>query len=140
MPVVEALGRHLLHSFMGTQAMRTGIQSTVAAALLCAAMGASAQDSAKPAEQPPVFDKAYMADPANIEVGRQVWQQQCRHCHGASAYPGKAPKLVPGPMEPDFIYDRVAYGFRKMPAWKDVFTREQLMGVTAFIKSPDFSP
>lgn len=120
--------------------MRTGIQSAVAAALLCASIGALAQDSAKPAGQPPVFDQAYMADPANIEAGRQVWQQQCRHCHGASAYPGKAPKLVPGPMEPDFIYDRVAYGFRKMPAWKDVFTREQLMGVTAFIKSSKFSP
>ena len=32
-----------------------------------------------------------------------------------SAYPGKAPKLNPGTYTPDFIFDRVTYGFGKMP-------------------------
>jgi cytochrome c5 len=48
----------------------------------------------------------------------RTWDNQCRHCHGAAAYPGKAPKLNPGQLAPDFIYERVTFGFGKMPAWK----------------------
>jgi len=92
------------------------------------------------AETAPKFDKAYMSNAANIEVGKKVWTAQCRHCHGASAYPGKAPKLSPGDMEPDFIFDRVTNGFRKMPGWKDVFSQSERMGVVAYIKSNEFSP
>ena len=55
-------------------------------------------------------------------------------------YPGKAPKLNPGQLAPDFIYERVTFGFGKMPAWKDVFSDEQRRGVVAYIKSRDFSP
>lgn len=107
----------------------------LACALLAAApLAALAQDKA------PVFDQAFLSDKANIETGRKVWENQCRHCHGAAAYPGKAPKLNPGGLEPDFIYDRVTYGFGKMPAWKDVFSVEQRKGVVAYIKSDDFSP
>jgi mono/diheme cytochrome c family protein len=92
------------------------------------------------AEAVPKFDKAYLSNPANIEVGKKVWTTQCRHCHGASAYPGKAPKLSPGDMEPDFIFDRVTNGFRKMPPWKDVFSLAERKAVVAYIKSNEFSP
>jgi mono/diheme cytochrome c family protein len=105
-----------------------------AAAALLAVAPAQAQEKA------PVFDKKYLSSKANIELGRSVWETQCRHCHGAAAYPGKAPKLNPGQLEPGFIYERVTYGFGKMPAWKDVFSVEQRKGVVAFIKSDDFSP
>lgn len=112
----------------------------IAACALAIAAGALAQDKDKAAEKAPAFDRAYLADRKNIAAGREVWQAQCRHCHGAAAYPGKAPKLDPGRLKPDFIYDRVTYGFGKMPAWKDVFSREQRMSVVAYIKSDDFSP
>jgi len=88
----------------------------------------------------PVFDKKFLSNPANIETGRKVWESQCRHCHGARAYPGKAPKLRPGSYDPEFIYDRVTNGFGKMPAWKSVFSDEQRKGVVAYIKSDDFDP
>jgi len=88
----------------------------------------------------PVFDQAFLGDKANIETGRKVWEQQCRHCHGARAYPGKAPRLKPGSLDPDFIYDRVTNGFGKMPSWKAVFSDEQRRGVVAYIKSDDFDP
>ncbi len=91
-------------------------------------------------EKVPSFSKAYLSGKANIEAGRIVWENQCRHCHGAAAYPGKAPKLNPGQMAPDFIYERVTFGFGKMPGWKDVFSVEQRKGVVAYIKSGDFSP
>ena len=92
------------------------------------------------ADDAPVFDKAFLSNQKNIAAGREVWQNQCRHCHGASAYPGKAPKLNPGQLPPDFIYDRVTFGFGKMPAWKEVFSVEQRKAVVAYIKSDDFSP
>lgn len=106
-----------------------------ALALLCLPLAAAAGDGQKV-----VFDKAYLTSKANIETGRKVWENQCRHCHGAAAYPGKAPKLNPGRMEPGFIYDRVTFGFGKMPAWKDVFSLEQRKAVVAYVKSGDFSP
>lgn len=120
--------------------MRKLLPSAIAGMLVLAGAAVSAQDK-PPAEEPlPVFEKAFLEDPANIATGKEVWDKQCRHCHGSSAYPGKAPKLVPGRMEPDFIYDRVTYGFRKMPAWKEVFSKQERMAVSAYIKSKDFSP
>jgi len=91
-------------------------------------------------EPTPDFTKKVMQDPAYIESGRQVWDGQCRHCHGNSAYPGKAPKLKPSSYQPDFVYDRVTNGFRKMPAWKAIFSEQQRVGVTAYILSDTFSP
>ncbi len=110
-----------------------------ALALLWAA-GAHAQAPAPAAEPVPKFDGTYMANASAINAGKEVWDAQCRHCHGNSAYPGKAPKLSPGRMEPDFIFDRVTYGFQKMPPWKDVFSLEQRKAVVAYIKSSSFSP
>ena len=92
------------------------------------------------AEPEPVFDKAFLTSRDSIKGGETVWTGQCRHCHGNAAYPGKAPKLNPAMMEPDFIYDRVTNGFQKMPAWKDVFSQQERMNVVAYIKSKEFSP
>ena len=98
---------------------------------------ATAQDST---EKPPEFSEAYLNDPANIAAGGEIWAEQCRHCHGRSAYPGKAPKLKPRRYTPEFVFDRVTRGFRKMPPWKDVYNREERMSVSAYVKSKSFSP
>lgn len=86
------------------------------------------------------FSEEYLADPANIEAGKAIWQKQCRHCHGKAAYPGKAPKLKPRGYTADFVYDRVTFGFRKMPAWKEVYSREERKAVVAYVLSREFSP
>ena len=91
-------------------------------------------------EGPAVFEEAFLSDPAVLETGRGVWEGTCRSCHGASAYPGKAPKLRPKKYTPEFVFDRVTNGYRKMPAWKDVFTKEERMAVTAYVLSKKFSP
>ena len=93
------------------------------------------------AQEPvPVFTDTVMKDTSLIVLGQQVWDGQCRHCHGNSAYPGKAPKLKSSSYQPDFVYDRVTNGFRKMPAWKAVFSEQQRVGVTVYIMSSEFSP
>jgi mono/diheme cytochrome c family protein len=116
------------------------MRPALAALCLLWAGAAFAQEQKTVKEPMPVFDKAFLASKKNVAAGKDVWDNQCRHCHGAAAYPGKAPKLNPGQLEPDFIYDRVTYGFGKMPGWKEVFSVEQRKSVVAYIKSRDFSP
>jgi mono/diheme cytochrome c family protein len=110
----------------------------IATAALVLAGPLAAQTAATP--PPPKFDAAFLNDPAVLKTGQDVWIKQCRHCHGASAYPGKAPKLNPGAMDLDHIYDRVTYGFRGMPPWEAVFTLAERKAVAAYIKSSAFSP
>ena len=101
------------------------------------ALAAWAQDAT---EAPPDFSATYLAEAGNIAAGEEIWVEQCRHCHGKAAYPGKAPKLKPRRYKPEFVFKRVTNGFRKMPAWKDVYTREERMAVVAYILSGQFSP
>ena len=100
----------------------------------------SADQDGPPKETPPEFTEAYLKNAEHQKAGKTVWVEQCRHCHGSSAYPGKAPKLKPYSYKPDFVFDRVTNGFRKMPAWGDVYSKEERMAVVAYILSDDFSP
>lgn len=92
------------------------------------------------AEAPAALTETYLSQPGNIAAGKAVWEEQCRHCHGNAAYPGKAPKLKPRRYKPAFVYKRVTDGFRKMPAWKDVYSDDERMAVVAYILSRKFSP
>ncbi len=123
-----------------------------AAALLVTAVAAAGYSTALPAGQAgakadageqleeAVFTEDFLADPSQVEAGKGLWTKQCRHCHGKNAYPGKAPKLKPKRYTADYVYDRVTNGFRKMPAWKAVYTLEERMAIVAFIMSKEFSP
>ena len=111
------------------------------ACLLAAyASEAAAQQKAQGSEPPVPFTHEYLEEAEVIAVGETIWAEQCRHCHGAKAYPGKAPKLRPARYKPEFVYRRVTDGFRKMPGWKDVYTDEERMAVTAYVLSQKFSP
>ena len=85
------------------------------------------------------FTEEYLNDRANIELGRDLFRQQCTRCHGAGSYPGKAPRLRPARMPPDEIYLKTTYGFGRMPAWEHVFSDEERMAITAYMKSDIFS-
>ena len=89
---------------------------------------------------PPVFTKAILEDSNNFAIGKEIWVESCGLCHGAKAYPGKAPLLKPRRYKPDFVFRRVTKGFRKMPAWEDVYTRDERIAIVAYILSKDFSP
>jgi mono/diheme cytochrome c family protein len=42
-------------------------------------------------DPPPAIPAALLKDTAMITQGEKLWHDQCTHCHGARAYPGKAP-------------------------------------------------
>ena len=90
-------------------------------------------------EAEPEFTEAFLSDPEHIELGKELFQQQCSRCHGRGAYPGKAPKLTPRHMPPEEIYAKVTYGFGKMPPWEHVFTNDERAAITAYMKSGIFS-
>jgi mono/diheme cytochrome c family protein len=106
--------------------------------LVLALMGLVAASATASADETGLTE-AFMNDPANVERGQQLFQQQCTKCHGKGAYPGKAPKLNAKKLSPEDIYLRVTYGYRRMPAWEEVFTEEERMAITAYMKSSHFS-
>ncbi len=122
----------------------TGLRGIAALVVLAGALsgvstiGMATGDDAE--EAPAVFTEAYLNDPANIEAGRALWEEQCRLCHGYAAYPGAAPKLKPRRYKPEFVYKRVTNGFREMPSWKEVYSREERMAVVTYVLSKEFSP
>ncbi|HET6467362.1 MAG TPA: cytochrome c [Geminicoccaceae bacterium] len=134
--------------------MRKGrIVGSACAMIACAAVlvaNAVAQDAAAPDDEetaetaevaPPVeFTEEFLHDPEVFEVGREIWTDQCAHCHGRNAYPGKAPRLRPRTYTPDFVYQRVTKGFRGMPPWEDVYDEHERMAVVAYVMSRRFSP
>ena len=89
---------------------------------------------------PVEFTSAYLTDASKFEMGKEIWFDQCTHCHGYKAYPGKAPKLKPKRYKPSFVYKRVTKGFRKMPAWDEVYDKDERMAIVAYIMHKDFSP
>jgi cytochrome c5 len=100
----------------------------------------SAPGSSANAPAPPVeFTAEFLADPRNVQKGREVWQARCTFCHGKLAYPGKAPRLTPQRYTPAFVYDRVANGFQGMPPWRHEFSVDDLKSVVAFVLSREFS-
>ncbi len=112
----------------------------VLVATMMPAASALASDEAEAPEPKPEFSEAYLNDEKAQAIGKDLWAEQCRHCHGAKAYPGKAPKLKPRKYKPGFVFRRITKGFRKMPPWKEVYTFEERKALVAYIKSRKFSP
>ena len=104
------------------------------------AQGPSPTASTGPRDPPPPLPAEVLKDDKVIATGMALWQESCTHCHGAKAYPGKAPKLEPHRYTPEFVWDRVHNGFRAMPAWKDIYTPEQEIAVVAYVLSDEFWP
>ncbi|MEO1495423.1 MAG: cytochrome c [Pseudomonadota bacterium] len=117
----------------------TGLSKILAVSALsmcCVGIGFAAEKSVPPVP----FTEDFLGSDLNISAGEVIWAEQCRHCHGKKAYPGKAPKLKPRRYKPNFVYRRVTDGFRKMPGWKDVYSDEERMQVVSYILSTEFSP
>lgn len=86
------------------------------------------------------FSPEFLRDPQTLELGRRIWVERCTLCHGQAAYPGKAPRLTPSRYTPEFVYDRVTFGFRAMPPWKDAYSEQERKAVAAYVVSREFAP
>jgi len=114
---------------------------TAAPAQIAAQSTASAPAAAEgPRDPPPALPATMLKDPKVIAGGEALWKENCAHCHGSKAYPGKAPKLQPHKYKPDFVWDRVHNGFKDMPAWKELYSPEQVIALVAWVMSEDFWP
>ncbi len=114
------------------------VSSKIPALALLIGLGLALGGAPSHADEPE-FTEDYLNDPANIEHGKELFQAQCNKCHGKGAYPGKAPKLKPRKISAEDIYLRITYGWRKMPPWEDIYSDEERMALTAYLKSPIFS-
>jgi mono/diheme cytochrome c family protein len=108
--------------------------------ILAAQAPAPVVGEAPPRDPAPPLPKEILNDPKVIARGEEIWKEQCSHCHGSKAYPGKAPRLQPKQYTPDFVWDRVHNGFRGMPTWKDVYSPDDVNSVVAWVMSEDFFP
>jgi len=100
----------------------------------------STEASNEPRDPPPPLPAAVLKDPNVIAVGEALWKENCAHCHGSKAYPGKAPKLQPTKYKAEFVWDRVHNGFRSMPPWKELYKPEEVIALVAWVMSEDFWP
>lgn len=118
------------------------LRAITAVAVLAVIAGIPAQLTAQDNNeefQPAEFTEDFLSDPENIARGQEIWQEQCRLCHGRDAYPGKGPTLKPRKYNPAFVYKRVTKGFRGMPSWAEVYDEYERKAVTAFVLSDKFS-
>jgi mono/diheme cytochrome c family protein len=97
-------------------------------------------DTMEPRDPVPPLPTEVLKDAKVIEIGGKLWAEQCAHCHGSKAYPGKAPKLQPRNYKPEFVWDRVHNGFRGMPPWKYTYKPEEVVALVAYVLSDDFFP
>jgi mono/diheme cytochrome c family protein len=118
----------------GTAALAQGVSQPGAPA------SAPAVAPEEPRDPPPALPAAVLKDPKVVAGGEALWKENCAHCHGSKAYPGKAPKLQPTKYKPEFVWDRVHNGFKDMPPWKDLYSPEQVISLVAFVMSEDFWP
>ena len=118
-----------------TASNQTGAQSTAPAAASAPAVAPEA-----PRDPPPPLPAAVLKDPKVIAGGEALWKENCAHCHGSKAYPGKAPKLQPTKYKAEFVWDRVHNGFKDMPPWKELYSPDQVISLVAWVMSEDFWP
>lgn len=107
---------------------------------IAVAQPAEAPPAEAPRDPPPAGLADRMKDAALLSQGEKLWQDQCTHCHGAKAYPGKAPRLQPHRYKPEFVWDRIHNGFRNMPSLKELYTPEQEIALVAYVLSDEFWP
>lgn len=138
--VAPALCLTLLSATLALSGWLTAAAAQTAPAQTSPAQAPPAAAAAEARDPPPALAPEVLKDAKVIAQGEALWQEQCAHCHGAKAYPGKAPKLEPRRYKPEFVWDRVHNGFRNMPAWKDVYTPEQEIAIVAYVLSDEFWP
>jgi len=119
-----------------TFATRSGLARRVVATSLAVLlpMAVRASQGTTSTLKPPID----LADPANIEAGRRMFNVTCTHyCHGKDARGGgmRGPSLRNGGFDNWYLYGRISGGRPPMPAFAGIYTPEQIWKIIAYIQS-----
>lgn len=103
-----------------------------AALALLLAVGAGCGSSADESPPPPT-----PPGPADLHLGRRVYDANCAACHGSSGQGGIGPALGDGAVvqrypEPSDHRDVVVNGRRGMPAWGGQLSDDEIDAVVAY--------
>ena len=52
----------------------------------------------------------------------------------------KALQLIPRRYKPSFVYRSITKGFRKMPAWNEIYDKDERLAVVAYVMSKKYAP
>jgi mono/diheme cytochrome c family protein len=74
--------------------------------------------------------------PANAEHGADIYRAACVPCHGAAGSGGQGggPSLIKGQSH-DAILGTASAGKNNMPAFKSIYSADELNDVTAYIQT-----
>lgn len=78
------------------------------------------------------------ADPVLV-LGRGVYSETCKRCHGSTGDGGSGPKLNNSDFDEDFpelsdVVERISEGRRQMPAFSPALTMEQIEAVARYVR------
>ena len=122
------------------KSFRAAVAFAAIALLVTDTIAQTKTEAEPPKDPPPPLPADVLQDGKVIAQGEKLWQDQCTHCHGSKAYPGKAPRLQPRQYKPEFVWDRTHNGFRGMPPWRDVYKPDEIIALVAYVMSDDFFP
>jgi mono/diheme cytochrome c family protein len=102
--------------------------------------GALAQPRSGPTAPAPaaVTPPIDLNDVKAIEAGKEHFQVTCTHyCHGAGGRGGgiRGPSLRNRHFDNAYLFARISNGFPPMPAFKEIYTPEQIWNIIAYIQS-----
>ena len=89
----------------------------------------------------PEFTEEFLNDPArSIAQGKELFAAECAQCHGSELLSGQGAEAEAQEADaPRTSICASTYGWRNMPAWEDVFSQDERMAITAYVKSKNFS-
>ena len=102
--------------------------------------GALAQPATAPAAPAPaaVTPPIDLNDPRAIEAGREHFHVTCSHyCHGGGGRGSgiRGPSLRNRNFDNAYLFARISNGYPPMPAFKSIYTPEQIWTIIAYIQS-----
>lgn len=108
----------------------------VVLAALSVAVALTASVWAAPAPSPGVNAPIDLNSPEAIAAGQRIFETSCSHyCHGKDGRGGIGPQLRGRTFDNEYLFNRISNGFPPMPAWGQVYAREQIWDLVAYIQS-----
>lgn len=77
-----------------------------------------------------------LSDEAVIQEGAALFTQSCAvYCHGPKGIGGRGPRLRGRQFDKDYLFSTISNGRDLMPPFKEIYTREEIWRLVAYILS-----